>query len=64
MMTDELIMMLDKFEAGTGKPPTKIICGEAAFEKLRRMCTAARNGSTENYVGAEVYRTGRTGGSF
>lgn len=39
MMTDELIMMLDKFEAGTGKPPTKIICGEAAFEKLRREAT-------------------------
>lgn len=39
MMTDELIMMLDKFEAGTGKPSTKIICGEAAFEKLRREAT-------------------------
>ena len=34
MMTDELILMLDKFEAGTGKAPTKILCGEAAFEKL------------------------------
>lgn len=39
MMTDELILMLDKFEAGTGKPPTKIICGEGAFEKLRREAT-------------------------
>lgn len=36
MMTDELTLMLNKFEAGTGKHPTKIICGDAAFEKLCR----------------------------
>lgn len=36
MMTDELTLMLNKFEAGTGKHPTKIICGGTAFEKLCR----------------------------
>jgi len=36
MMMDELTRMLDKFEAGSGKRPTKILCGELAFQKLRR----------------------------
>lgn len=36
MMTDELMLMLDTFTARTGKTPTNILCGEAAFEKLRR----------------------------
>lgn len=48
MMTDELIMMLDKFEAGTGKTPTKIICGEAAFEKLR--CEAIDDWGADRYL--------------
>ena len=43
MMTDELILMLDKFEAGTGKAPTKIFCGKAAFEKLCREATLELN---------------------
>lgn len=36
MKTDELFLMLDKFTADTGKYPNKIICGEEAFEKLRK----------------------------
>lgn len=36
MKMDELFLMLDKFTADTGKYPNKIICGEEAFEKLRK----------------------------
>lgn len=33
MMTDELILMLDKFEAWAGKAPTKTLCGEEDYYK-------------------------------
>lgn len=56
MMTDELILMLDKFEAGTGKAPTKIICGEAAFEKLRREATD--DWGADRYLEPNINRDG------
>lgn len=56
MMTDELILMLDKFEAGTGKAPTKILCGEAAFEKLRREATD--DWGADRYLEPNINRDG------
>lgn len=36
MMTDELILRIDKFETDIGKATKRIFCGKAAFEKLCR----------------------------
>lgn len=56
MMTDELILMLDKFEAGTDKAPTKVLCGEAAFEKLRREATD--DWGADRYLEPNINRDG------
>lgn len=56
MMTDELMLMLDKFTAGTGKTPTNIICGEAAFEKLRH--EAVDDWGAERYLEPNVNHDG------
>lgn len=56
MMTDELILMLDKFEVGIGKRPTKIICGETAFEKLRR--EAINDWGADRYLEPNINRDG------
>lgn len=56
MITDELILMLDKFEAGTGKAPTKILCGAAAFEKL--VCEATDDWGADRYLEPNINRDG------
>lgn len=55
-MTDELILMLAKFIAGTGKTPTNIVCGEAAFEKLRQEATD--DWGADRYLEPNVIRDG------
>lgn len=56
MTTDEIILMLDRFEASTGKAPTKILCGEAAFEKLRREATD--DWGADRYLEPNINRDG------
>lgn len=53
MITEELILMLGKFEEFTGKTPAKILFGEAAFEKIRRETTdfVSPNGFERYYYG-------------
>lgn len=56
MMIDELALMLDKFKEDTGKVPTKIICGEKAFEKLRR--EAIDDWGADRYLEPNINRDG------